>query len=186
MEKIAFKDVTLRDPKPEDLEPLAYYFYDCPDSKHVHAHINYDNFPSREGFLEDYKTKITSGEKTTFVVIELFRKAIGIHSLTHFEGKTAHIHAHIWDVPMRGKGIANFSGVKALDLFFERFELEKIYICPPIDNKFSSRFMEKIGLKKVETKEYESKILIPGIVVDVYEATPSLLREFKEKQGYID
>jgi RimJ/RimL family protein N-acetyltransferase len=84
---------------------------------------------------------------SAILTIRLRGEAIGVHELTHVAARSSGMmHAHIWNRSHRGLGIGLVSYVKAMQKFFERFDLKQIVFETPEANIGARQIKARLGI----------------------------------------
>jgi RimJ/RimL family protein N-acetyltransferase len=171
---INFDDILIEDFTSSDVVLLMDYYYDSPQEQLEKMSIDRFGMVSRELFSNSIIQKIENNStlkesKLDYVKIIYKEKSIGTHSVTEItEGQSAVFHAHIWDKSMQGKGVGRISYVKALNLFFERFNLQQMEFRTPIINIAANRVKESLGMNSLGVMDLVEPYLLDGTQANKY------------------
>ena len=102
--------------------------------------------------------------------VDLNQELVGVAVLKKIKfGESADLHAHIFKISDRHKGIATEAFKEILKKAFETYEL-KILICEPTStNAPPNQFLQKMGLKVVNTFEQKAEGILRDRISNRYE-----------------
>ena len=109
--------------------------------------------PTREAWLEtclvDHQRP--DSEKDRLYLAWLHdAELVGHSSISHIEpGRVAHIHLHLWVPARRYRGLGTAFIAASMDIYFERFALERIASEPYAENRAPNRALERLGFRYV-------------------------------------
>ena len=110
--------------------------------------------PTREAWLEaclaDHRRP--DAEKERFYLAWRHEgELVGHSSISHIEhGRVAHIHLHLWVPARRRRGLGTAFVATSMEIYFERFALERIASEPYAENPAPNRALERLGFRHVK------------------------------------
>ena len=107
--------------------------------------------PARAAWLESVLADHDAPDdrKDRLYVAWLLRgELVGHSSLSHIvPGREAHFHLHLWRPELRGRGLGSIFVARSLDLYFERYELERILSEPFAGNAAPNGLLRRMGFR---------------------------------------
>lgn len=175
-------DIRTADFTRDDVDGFLAYWYDG-EASSLSAHgVDPTRLPSRAKMREMLEWNLERNAmravtQNPILSIKLGTSTIGVHELTHLVpapgGRAGHasaiMHAHIWRAEHRGRGFGLVSYVRAMQTFFERFELECVLFESPATNPGANRIKEKLGIRAVGTGEIRLSMLGAPLATRTYE-----------------
>jgi len=80
-------------------------------------------------------------------------ETVGHSSLSHIQhGVEAHVHLHLWRPDLRRGGLGTTFLARSLDLYFERFGLQRILCEPFAENPAPNRVLAGLGFRLLERR----------------------------------
>lgn len=152
MDEIDIDDITVSDFTRDDVAGVLDYWYRSPRAYLKALGVLPEALPAEAVMgemleLNIEQSRVAGSSCQAIVTIRRCGKAIGIHELTHLTPRVSGImHAHIWNAADRGQGFGLVSYVKALDVFFSRFSLEKILFETPVTNIGAQKVKLQLGI----------------------------------------
>ncbi|HSK41432.1 MAG TPA: GNAT family protein [Arenibaculum sp.] len=146
-------DIAVVDFAGADIDGFLRYWYDADAGFLAAMGVDPAKLPSRRKMREMLELNLERDERSrtpqnTILSIKLKGETIGVHELTHLTaGDSGILHAHIWDRAHRGRGIGIVSYVKAMQVFFRRFDLARIVFESPAHNPGANRIKDKLGIE---------------------------------------
>jgi RimJ/RimL family protein N-acetyltransferase len=179
------KDISVRFLEEGDIPALAQYFFESPPGFIESLGFDLKKFGTKEEFLQNYKRRLKdlqeNGEKPKSIIVLFEDKRIGMHSSTHsIPRESLVMHAHFFDPTFRGRGIGPISSIKAAELFFEEFELKKIIVKIPLQNKAPLRLMEKLGIMPIGNEIIDAPLFKKPMEAKVFHADFEDLQRLKK------
>lgn len=151
----------VREATSEDIASITEYWKILSFDDAFKLGIDLDKIPSTNEIIEFIEQQISlpSNERNTYILIwEVEGVAIGHCNITPIViGEYANIHSHIWDRKNIAKGMGEKLMRMSLPIFFEKYNLEKIYGVFYALNPAPERLCIKLGFCFVD--EYPT---IPG------------------------
>lgn len=143
----------VRDVEAADVPVLNAYWQGLSDDDIARMHIDRGQLRASEVFLARVgETIVTPHAKRLAdpLIWELDGRAVGFTTLTNIErGKQAHIHLHLIDPSLRGKGLGKQWFALSLKTYFRRHNLEKIVCEPASGNPGPNGLMASLGIRPV-------------------------------------
>jgi RimJ/RimL family protein N-acetyltransferase len=88
-----------------------------------------------------------------YVAWYLKGEPVGHSSISHIQhGASAHVHLHLWRPELRRSGLGTELVARSIDLYFERFRLERILCEPFAENPAPNRVMAGLGFRLLERR----------------------------------
>lgn len=146
-------DVAVVDFTEADIDGFLRYWYDTDPGFLDAMGVDRGKLPSRRKMREMLELNLERDKRSgtpqnTILGIKLKGETVGVHELTHLTpGDSGILHAHIWDKAHRGRGIGIISYVKAMEVFFLRFDLARIVFESPAHNPGANRIKDKLGIE---------------------------------------
>lgn len=154
-------NLSVREISRENIPSLVNYWLNSPDDFLVNMGVDLSKLPSREDFTTMIESQLITpyAEKKSFAVIWFYgERAIGHSNISPIVfGEEAFVHLHIWEQDFRGNGFGLECLRKSIPIYFNHFNLKRIFCEPYTLNTGSNRTIEKLGFEFV--KEYTT---IPG------------------------
>jgi RimJ/RimL family protein N-acetyltransferase len=156
------KDIlSVREIEPADIEVLTQYWLSADPLFLSGMGVDVDKVPTRSQWIQMLSEQIKAPleEKQSYCIIwQLDGRSIG-HSNARpiVFGEEAYMHLHLWDQPVRKKGLGEELVKMTLPYFFQNLQLKKLYCEPYALNPAPNRTLQKVGFDFV--KEYTT---IPG------------------------
>jgi RimJ/RimL family protein N-acetyltransferase len=118
--------------------------------------VNHAKLPPRDFWFQrawsDFQVPENDPKRDRFLVAWLVDgETIGHSSINRIKwGEEANAHLHMWrsDLRRSGLGVELFS--KSVSLYFERFELKRLYVEPMAGNPAPNRTLAKLGFEFLE------------------------------------
>ena len=127
---------------------MAYWFTSAPEYL-IGMGVEISKMPQKEAFKEMLLQQIATplkDKKAYAIIWECNDQAVGhcnINNITF--GEEAHMHLHLWNKEKRQKGMGTIFIEKSLPLFFENYELKRLYCEPYAENLAPNKALEKVG-----------------------------------------
>lgn len=155
--------LTVREIQSSDIEWLVQYWLDADPAFLVAMGVDLDKLPGKAEFRQMLQTQLSTPleQKTAYCIIWLYNHQPVGHSNTnpsHF-GEFAHVHLHLWNPDLRGKGLGSKFLKMSLPYFFENLRLKKLISEPYALNPAPHRILEKVGFTLA--KKYTT---VPGFI----------------------
>ncbi|CAG9226055.1 hypothetical protein VI03_05025 [Burkholderia vietnamiensis] len=152
MNRIHLPDIRVDDFAEQDIGPCLDYWYRSPPALMESMNVDVDKLPSEQRMRELLTILVRRAcdgvAPAPILTIRHIGEAIGVHELTHLDpGRSAVMHAHIWQARYRGAGIGPVSYLAAMRIFFDRFDLESIRFETPAENVSAQRVKSKLGIE---------------------------------------
>lgn len=132
-----------------DLEPMVDYYLGGSPEFLAGMGVDLARLPAREAWLEAARADFArpDPEKRRFYVAWLVDDALAGHSsISHIAfGESAHVHLHVWRPDLRGSGFGTELLARSIDLYFERFRLQRLICEPFAENRGPNRTVERLG-----------------------------------------
>lgn len=144
--------ITIVDFCAADIAQFLDYWYRSPVAHFRALGVANERLPSERHMREMLMLNIERNSRLArsqqaIVSIAVQGRTVGFHELTGLGGHgEALMHAHIVEPAYRGMGIGLVSYVKAMQLFFARFDLAAIRFETPSANIGARRVKEKLGI----------------------------------------
>lgn len=167
------RDVEVRDLLAGEVESYLEYWHGASDTALEQLGVDrkrlYPRAKMREALLRDIeingRLQMSKAVRLAVVYQGLFA---GVHELTELQvGEQAVMHAHFLRT-FRGRGIGTVAYVAAMDVFFDRFQLERIVFKTPICNRAANRVKEKLGLVPSGRDQLDLPFLRKSLEVQTY------------------
>lgn len=144
-------DITASDLELSDIEHILVYWYGSPPEYLHTLGVAPEKLPSRHKMAEMLARKVAHERaRPTILTVKIKGVSIGLHELTHIEpGVSAVMHAHIWRLEDRGRGIGAVSYVKAMERFFAAHGFQRIVFETPTANVAANRIKRVLGIAPV-------------------------------------
>lgn len=164
---------TIRPLMKNELAMVVDYFLSLSPEDDARMGTDRKNLPVREQWIqmliEDTEKPLT---KRQFYYLGLFLDDtpighMGINKIIY--GHEACIHFHLWSVTLRRQGLGSFYLKKAIDYYFQKFELKKIICEPNVKNLESNKTILKNGFTFCGTYKTKPSILSLEHDVNRYE-----------------
>lgn len=189
MQQVSLDDVRLRDLALDDLDAYVEYWHDPANTALDALGIDRSKVYPAKKMREMLALTIASNAKLERsqqpIVCIVFRgRTVGVHDLTDLRpGDSAVMHAHIWNREFRGRGIGLVSYVKALELYFERFDLRTVRFETPKSNAGANRIKEKLGLVARGSGVFDLPMLERAVETNTYVVEREMLPVLRRKAG---
>lgn len=127
------------------------YFLDGGDDFLLGMGVDLAKLPEREDWLQaalaDHARP--DHDKRRFYVAWLRGdEQVGHSSISHIQPhEVAHVHLHLWRPELRRNGLGSKLVARSLDVYFERFALQRIASEPFADNSAPNRALKKLGFR---------------------------------------
>lgn len=101
---------------------------------------------------QDFQLPENDPQRDRFLVAWLVDgEIIGHSSINHIKwGEEASAHLHMWRSDLRRSGLGAELFSKSVSLYFERFDLQRLYVEPMADNPAPNRTLQKLGFEFLE------------------------------------
>lgn len=169
-----------------DIEQIIHYWLQSPPAYLQGMGVDLAKMPAKEEWqtMLTHQLSLPLREKQTYCLIwQLDGKPVGHSNINKISfGKEAYMHLHIWQPAVRKMGLGTSFIKMGLPLFFEAYELERLYCEPYALNAAPNKTLAKAGFRLL--KEYTT---IPGAInfeqpVCLWEIKRSELKEMKEEK----
>jgi RimJ/RimL family protein N-acetyltransferase len=146
-----------------DYERVVDYFLNADEAYLTGMGVDPSRLPDREAWLNRLLPDLTrpdSQKKTFYVGWDYEEIRVGhcnVNPLSY--GDQAHVHLHLWDRSARHAGLGTEFFRRSLQIFFQRFALQRLYCEPYADNPAPNRVLRKAGFRFV--KRYRTT---PGLI----------------------
>lgn len=167
--------VTLRDLCVDDIDLYLDYWFRSPIEEIEAMGVNRDRMGSEDQFRQSLLKKCEDNSKKSiskmnFLIVEYDKTPIGYHPINQvINGDHGTFHAHFWSNEHVGKGIGTYSYLLACQIFFERFQLQKIVFKTPVANQAAIRIKEKLKIPCVGKEVLKDEIYLENIEAKVFE-----------------
>jgi len=182
-------DVTVADFTEADIEGFLAYWYDSDRDFLETMGVDPGRLPSRGKMREMLELAIERDRRaerpqSTILAIRLGEETVGVHEITHLTaGDSGILHAHIWKAEHRRRGIGIVSYVRAMEAFFERFDLARIVFESPAHNAGANRIKERLGIPAVGTGTIEMPFQHGALATVTYIVTPDDLPRIRRNMA---
>jgi|HubBroStandDraft_1064217.scaffolds.fasta_scaffold18299_3 hypothetical protein len=149
---LTIDDIDVGDFAVSDIAGVLDYWYRSPPDNFLALGLCREALPSESCMREMLEMAAEGGVSpavpgSAILTIRLRGEAIGVHELTHVAARSSGMmHAHIWNRSHRGLGIGLVSYVKAMQKFFERFDLKQIVFETPEANIGARQIKARLGI----------------------------------------
>ena len=137
-----------------DYERVLDYFLGADESFLRGMGVDPNKLPQRAAWLERLLPDLTrpdSHKQTFYLGWDRDGNRVGHCNLNPLVyGDRAHVHLHLWDAGARRAGLGTEFLRRSIDLFFQRFALQRLYCEPYADNPAPNRVLTKAGFRLVE------------------------------------
>lgn len=158
-EKIDKFEVTVRDIELQDIGPIADYWHDS-DSEYLESiGVDINKIVSRDITISTFESALPNirGDQDRIVLIfEVDNKIIGYTNVNFNQTGDPFAHVHITDYKYRNKGIIPSVFFKVITVFYDYFNIKKLYLQTNIKNKKINNLLFKKNITNIKT-EYISK-----------------------------
>ena len=151
-----------------DIELVIDYFVNADTDFLRGMGADKDKLPSKTVWIQNLKNELEKpiSDKEYYYLIWLIDNLpIGHSNINKIVyGKFAHMHLHMWNSPIRRKGLGLRFVELSIPYYFKKFKLEKL-ICEPYANNIGpNKLLKKAGFNFI--KEYDT---VPGII-NIYQS----------------
>jgi RimJ/RimL family protein N-acetyltransferase len=177
----------LRDFDESDIQLFSDYWFKSPPGVIEGRGVDLKKLGTPEDFKERALGRIQEGNngKTSqmaTLTILWDGRSIGAHPLTHvINGKSASMHAHIWDESLRHKSLGMYSLLIGAKIFFERFQLEEMMFHPAVHNPAPNRLLQKLSLRFLGESVVVGQILRENLIGNLYSMNKGELKVLVQK-----
>ena len=156
--KISIREMTM-----PDIELVIDYFVNADADFLSGMGADKDKLPSKTVWVQNLKNELEKpiSDKEYYYLIWLIDDLpIGHSNINKIVyGKFANMHLHMWNSPIRRKGLGLRFVELSIPYYFKKFKLEKL-ICEPYANNIGpNKLLKKAGFSFI--KEYDT---MPGII----------------------
>ena len=147
--------ITVSDYAFADIAIFVDYWHDGSTTHIRDMGVDQDRLPTRQAMTESLDAalgrRLSWPERAAsrLVAIRASERTIGFHQVTDFETRerAAVMHGYITDPAWRGRGVGTVSYVKAMQKFFDRFDLNSIIFETPNNNLAAQAVKRKLGIR---------------------------------------
>jgi hypothetical protein len=167
--KAAWDTVVVRPLGPGDIDAYVDYWHDQTNGFLDDMGIDRARMPAPGKMREQLALSLTSENKqSSHLIIDCDGVAVGVHELTDMADGTAVMHAHMFAASARGRGIGRISYVKAMGVYFDRYNLTAIEFRTPKSNIGANRIKHHLGLYPLGEVDYALPIFKKPIPSNLY------------------
>jgi RimJ/RimL family protein N-acetyltransferase len=152
VQRLSVREMTLA-----DVEVRINYFHDASDDHLRVMGVDRALLPSREDWYAFYEEDwaLSIRDRTTYSLLwELDEQIVGFSSLSDIIfGKEAFLHLHILNSVQRQGGLGAEFVKKSAKVYFELFELERLFSEPNAFNIAPNRTLQRAGFRYLFTRE---------------------------------
>ena len=153
--------ISVREITKDDIEPLINYWTSADDIFLTGMGVDLNKMPGKDAcheMLSEQLSQQYNQKKSYCIIWQVNGKPVGHSNVNKIIfGEEAYMHLHIWNEPIRKKGLGFKLIGMTLPFFFEKLELKKLYCEPYAQNPAPNKTLAKAGF--VFVKKYTT---IPG------------------------
>jgi RimJ/RimL family protein N-acetyltransferase len=139
----------VREMPPELVDLRIRYFHDASDDYLVSLGVDRDRLPEPDAWRDDHRreARLPLFDRQQFVLLwELDDHPVGFSSLHPIVfGDHAFMHLHIVEAPNRRRGLGTEFVKRSAEVYFDRFELRRLYCEPNALNVAPNRTLQRAG-----------------------------------------
>lgn len=139
----------------QDYELMIDYFLSAEDSLLRAMGVKRSNLPERDTWLEHLMPDLARSDEqkqTFFLAWQLDGAPVGHSNINSIRfGHDASMHLHLWKADLRRRGLGTEFVRKSVQVYFDRFHLEKLVCEPWSQNEGPNRALQKVGFTFVRT-----------------------------------
>jgi RimJ/RimL family protein N-acetyltransferase len=142
------RDIVLRDLEERDIATLVSYWFDSPSAYLTSIGVDVTKLRSRDEMAARLRASIGAAvPERAYFVVAADDRVLAYTNLNFRTPEVAYAHVHILDDALRGRGFASQLMVRAFQLFFERFPLERVVLETSPENLGVNGLLQKFGLR---------------------------------------
>ncbi|NNG05494.1 MAG: hypothetical protein HKM95_15530 [Inquilinus sp.] len=176
IDRSGVEEIEVRDYDAGDIGVFVDYWHDRRTEHIRDMGVCQDRLPDREAMTAalalGLETAGRAGARSRLrvVAIRWRNRTVGFHQVTNLNRQegSAIMHAYIIDACCRGKGLGTISYVKAMDLFFRRFDLNFIDFHTPDRSGPATRIKQKLGILPIGKTTIDLPFLIKPLAATRY------------------
>lgn len=134
---------------------IVDYFLQADKDFLVYMGVDIAKLPGRQEWLDilDADFALKTREKKFFYIIWLLdNQPVGHSNINKIEyANEAYMHLHLWQSPLRQKGIGLKFLQLAIPIFFDIFKLKNLFCEPSAANPAPNRALEKLGFDLIRS-----------------------------------
>jgi RimJ/RimL family protein N-acetyltransferase len=141
--------ITVREMAPQDVDIRIRYFHDAPDEYLGLLGVERALLPRQDAWRDSYQMDYERPlpERENYALLwELDDEPVGFSTLDRISyGNHAFMHLHITQEPKRRRGLGTQFVVKSTNVYFDMFELKRLYCEPNALNVAPNRTLQRAG-----------------------------------------
>jgi RimJ/RimL family protein N-acetyltransferase len=170
-------ELVLRDVEERDIDPIVGYWHDSDPAYLDGLGIDRSKLISREASRERFLTFLDDSEQRARAafVVTLAGCLVAYTSINFWSPREGAVHVHVLDETLRHRGVSSLLFVRALELYFRKFQLTRLVLQTSPSNDAINGLLRKFGLEPRRTfLDQPDGLGRPGEFY-VYELRPEML-----------
>ncbi|MDI9311173.1 MAG: GNAT family protein [Limnohabitans sp.] len=149
--------LSIREQKLEDIEKIVNYFLSAHPDFLLQMGVDVLKFPSRTEWLQlltDNHNLEIAKKSIYYLIWVLDNETIGHCNINKIiPRQEAYMHLHLWQNKIRQKGLGLEYLKLSIPVFFNKYNLKKLYCEPYLLNPAPNKILEKFGFELITTYE---------------------------------
>jgi RimJ/RimL family protein N-acetyltransferase len=150
-------ELAVREMRLDEVHLRIDYFHDASDEYLHMLGVDRTLLPSREAWLANYEEEYTRPveERQSYSLVwEVDDRSIGFSSADRIAfGQEAFMHLHVVQPELRRVGLGTAFVRRSADVYFDVFQLERLFCEPNAFNTAPNRTLQRAGFKYLSTQK---------------------------------